>query len=168
MSDSVKQFPAADAFVYVDTYRDGILKSATILNEQKELLDKRFWDSSSVDSRFYAELRAVEHALNYVLRGEEPGMVVLGDPAQLEEISRQDYEECKQSLQQFSLERTKLDNALRQSQSQAQELQAHLVQERQQGAALKRRLAQNNSTFMVIIVTMFTVILTLLWVLWRG
>lgn len=168
MGDEVKQFLASDAFAYVDTYRHSILKSAGVLNSDKERLQNKFWESSSIDSRFYAELRAVEHALDYVLRGTEPGLVILGEPAkgEVEGAPQAELDECKQALQEVSMDKGKLDKAYRQLTGQAQQLQAQVVQQRQESNALRRRLAQNNSTFVVIAMTMFAVILTLLWVLW--
>jgi hypothetical protein len=168
MADEIKRFLASDAFTYVDTYRDSILKSAVELNGAKERLQNRFWESSSVDSRFYAELRAVEHALDYVLKGSEPGMVVLGDESKQAgtEAPKGEVERCQQALQALSEEKDRVDRAFRTLTSQASELQAQLVQQHQVTNALKRRLVQNSSTFVVIAATMFAVILTLLWVLW--
>ena len=168
MGEEVKQFLASDAFTYVDTYRNSILRSASTLSGEKDRLQNKFWESSSVDSRFYAELRAVEHALNYVLQGAEPGMVILGEPSKdgAEGMPQAELDECKQALQEVSQDKSKLDKAYRQLAGQAQQLQAQLVQQRQEANALRRRLAQNNSTFVVIAMTMFAVILTLLWVLW--
>lgn len=168
MGEEIKQFLASDAFTYVDAYRSSILKSASVLNGEKDRLQNKFWESSSVESRFYAELRAVEHALDYVLQGNEPGMVVLGEPGKegAGGMSQAEFDECRQALQEVTQEKGKLDKAHRQLVGQAHELQAQLVQQRQEANALRRRLTQNSSTFVVIAMTMFAVILTLLWVLW--
>ena len=170
MVDEVKRFLAGDAFAYVDTYRDGILKTAGALNDEKERMQNKFWESSSIDSRFYAELRAVEHALDYVLKGEEPGMVVLGEASEAEGegggSSPAELQQCRQTLEALSEEKARTDKAYRQLTGQAQQLQAQLVQTRQETNILRRRLTQNNSTFVVIVATLFAVILTLLWVLW--
>ncbi len=169
MTGVIKEFLASEAFAYVDTYRNSILKSASALNSEKERLNNKFWESSTVDLRYYAELRAVEHALDYVLKGTDPGTVILGEPAAEAEgegaPAAEELEECRQTLQELGQEKGKLDKSYRQLVGQAQQLQAQLVQQRQEANALKRRLTQNNSTFVVIAMTMFTVILTLLWVL---
>jgi len=169
MAEELKRFLASDAFTYVDTYRSSILKSAVELNGDKERLQNRFWESSTVGSRYYAELRAVEQALDYVLKGSEPGMVVLGDESKepgVGEAPQGELERCRLSLQALSEEKERQDRAYRTLSSQAHELQAQLVQQHQVTNALRRRLVQNNSTFVVIATTMFAVILTLLWVLW--
>lgn len=75
------KFRAADAFVYVDTYRRHILYPAARVQTDLNLARERLLDAKSnlSPTRLYAELRGVEHALAFVTRREEPGLVVLGE-----------------------------------------------------------------------------------------
>lgn len=167
MSNETKQFHASEAFSYVDAYRSGTHKTADILREEKGKLDKRYWEDDSVPPELVAELRGIEHALNYVIRGEEPGLVTLADAKPGEgAASAAELSECRETVQYLSNERNRLDNKLKQFKSQGQELQAEVVRARQQSQALRRRLGQSNSTFVVVVATMFLVILVQLFLLW--
>jgi hypothetical protein len=168
MSSETKQFYASEAFSYVDAYRSGTHKTAEILREEKEKLDKKYWENDSAPAELVAELRGIEHALNYVVKGEEPGLVRLGDGAPGEGgSSAAELNECRETLQLLSNERNRLEQKLKQSKNQGQELQAEMIRARQQSQALRRRLVQNNSTFVVVVATMFLVILVQLYLIWN-
>lgn len=161
------QFQAKDAFTYVDTYRSGIHKTADILREEKEKLDKRLWEQEKVDPQLLAELRGVEHAINYVVRGEEPELVSLGEASGGESVvSAVELSECRDTVNRLSNERNRLDQKVKQLKNQGQEIQTEVIRARQQNQALQRRLTQSNSTFVVVVGTMFLVILTQLFLLW--
>lgn len=168
MSDTGRQFEAREAIAYVDAYRSGIQKTAEILADDKEKLEKLYWESNHADRELVAKLRGVEHALNYVVKGEAPGIVVLGDaPATEGGESGAELAECRETLQSIHHQRNLLDQKVKQLKNQGQELQAEVVRSRQQSLFLQRRLVQSNSTFVVVVATMFAVILVQLYLLWK-
>lgn len=170
MSDKGRQFEAREAFAYVDAYRSGIAKTAEILSEEKEKLEKQYWQSNTADRQLVAQLRGVEHAYNYVAKGEEPGIVILGDAPNSEAATGEDggaLAECHEVVQSLQSQRNLLDQKVKQLKNQGQDLQAEVVQARQVGIILQRRLSQSNSTFVVVVVTMFLVILVQLYLLWQ-
>jgi hypothetical protein len=168
MSSNGRYFDAREAFAYVDTYRSGILKTAEILHEEKEKLDKRYWETKSADPVLVAELRAVEHAIRHVIKGEEPGLVTLGDapPVEGESGGSAELRECQEVVSQLSGQRNLLDQKVKQLRNQGQELQAEVIRARQQSQILQRRLVQSNSTFVVVVATMFLVIVVQLYLFW--
>jgi len=169
MSDNGRKFEAREAFSYVDTYRSGIQKTAEILNEEKEKLEQRYWDTPDADRALVAQLRATEDALNYVVKGEEPGVVVLSDAPSGEGDGGDGAElaECRESLQSINHQRNLLDQKVKQLKNQGQELQGEVIRARQAAVILQRRLSQSNSTFVVVVATMFVVILVQLYLLWK-
>lgn len=170
MSDKGRQFEAREVFAYVDAYRSGIGKTAEILREEKEKLEKRYWESNYADRQLVAQLRGVEHALNYVEKGEEPGVVVLGDAPSGETQEGESggaLAECQEVVQSLSSQRNLLDQKVKQLKNQGQELQAEVIHARQRSLILQRRLVQSNSTFVVVVATMFAVIMVQLYLLWK-
>lgn len=171
MSDKGRHFSAQEAFAYVDTYRSGILKTAEILREEKERLDRRYWESPNPDPLMVVELRALEHAINRVEKGEEPGLVNLGDVSPQSTATggdiRAELSECQENLAQLTSQRSQLEEKLKQARNQGQEMQAEVIRARQQSQILMRRLSQSNSTFVVVVATMFLVILVQLYLLWK-
>ncbi|MGM0593501.1 MAG: hypothetical protein ACQETD_03100 [Pseudomonadota bacterium] len=166
MSDESRQFNASEVFAYVDTYRSGIHKSAEILREDKEKLEKRYWEQQNPDPRMLAELRALEHALLYVEKGEEPGVVVLAGGGADGGTSAAELKECQEQLEHYAGERVRYEQKIKQLKNQGEELHTEAVRYRQQWQILQRRLAQSNSTFVVVVMTMFMVILVQLYLLW--
>lgn len=168
MSNESSQFQAQDAFTYVDTYRKSILKSAAILTEQIERLEKQYWDESQSDPKLVAELRAMQDALKYVAKGEEPGLVTLGDVnvERQPNPSNEELNDCRASVESLSAQREQLEERLRQLRNQDSELSGYVVHARQQLQVYRRRLAQSNSTFVVVVTAMFLVIVVQLYLLW--
>lgn len=168
MSEKTGQFHAKDAFTYVDAYRGAIRKRAGILKDELEVKQKRLWDDEVKTTHFYAELRAMEDAYRHVLKGEEPDWVLLGDSEDVDE-TQCDPEELaayQRKVGQLTDERLQLEAKYKQLQEHIQELQAGMIRQRQEIGALVRRLQQNNSTFMVVVATMFLVILVQLYLIW--
>lgn len=168
-AERIAQFLAKDAMHYVDSYRSASKKQAEILKEQLEIKQKRLWDDKGVSTTFYAEMRALEDALKHVIKGEDPGWVVLGDPSQVSVETGCDpaeLEKCQKALAAGGEERLKLEGQYKDLLAKAQELQGVAVNQRQEIAVLRRRLEQNSSTFMVVVATMFVVILVQLYLLW--
>jgi hypothetical protein len=168
MSERIGQFDARDAAHYLESYRSAIRKQAAILREELEVKQKRLWDDKEKTPFFYAELRALEDALRHVTKGEEPGWVVLGDSAPQPETGCDPAElaECQKKAASYAEERFKLESQYKELVLKSQELQAMVIRQRQDLAAVYRRLEQNNSTFMVVLATMFMVILVQLYLLW--
>jgi predicted RNase H-like nuclease (RuvC/YqgF family) len=171
MSNEISQFQAQHAFTYVDTYRKSILKSAAILTDSIGRLEKQYWDESQSDPQMVAELRGMQDALKYVAKGEEPGLVTLGDI----NVERQpgdnsatanELSDCRASVESLMSQREQLEQRVRQIKNQDSELQAYVVQARQQAQLFRRRLLQSNSTFVVVVTAMFIVILVQLYMLW--
>lgn len=171
MSNESSQFQAQDAFIYVDTYRKSILKSAAILSDQLERLEKRYWEESQSDPKLVAELRGLQDALKYVTKGEEPGLVVLSDISvestpQVATVNPTELVECRASVESLMAQREQLEQKIRQLRNQDSELQTYAVQAHQQIQAFRRRLVQSNSTFVVVVTAMFIVISVQLYLLW--
>lgn len=170
MSNESSQFQAQDAFVYVDIYRKSILKSASILTDSIERLEKQYWDESQSDSKLVAELRAMQDALKYVTKGEEPGLVTLGDINVERESnpSNEELSDCRASVESLMAQREQLEQRIRQQRDVDSELQGYVVYARQQLQVYRRRLIQSNSTFVVVVTAMFLVIVVQLYLLWQG
>lgn len=164
----IGQFYAKEGMTYVDSYRSAARKQADILKEELELKQKRMWESGDVPKEFYAELRALEDALRYVTKGDEPGWVVLGDPSKVREVNcdPKELERCQKSLAAGAEERSKLEEQYKKLHAQAETLQVTTIRQRQEVANMRRRLEQSSSTFMVVVATMFLVILVQLYLLW--
>ncbi len=171
MSNESSQFQAEDAFIYVDTYRKSILKSAAILSESLERLEKQYWDENESDPKLVAELRGLQDALKYVTKGEEPGLVILSDiktdsKPQNTSASATELSDCRASVESLMAQREQLEERVRQLRNQDSELQGYVVHARQQLQVYRRRLVQSNSTFVVVVTAMFIVIVVQLYLLW--
>ena len=79
MAVHIEKFSAKDAFIYTDTYRKAVKMNASTIATEKERLKARYRQSGGSSNAYYAELRALEHAMNYVVKREEPKQVVLGE-----------------------------------------------------------------------------------------
>ncbi len=168
MSNESSQFQAQDAFTYVDTYRKSILKSAPILTDNIERLEKQYWDENESDPKLVAELRAMRDALKYVAKGEEPGLVTLGDVNVEREShpSNEELNDCRATVSSLTAQREQLEQRLRDLRNQDSELSGYVVHARQQLQVYRRRLVQSNSTFVVVVTAMFLVIVVQLYLLW--
>jgi hypothetical protein len=170
MSNESSQFQAQDAFIYVDTYRKSILKSASILADSIERLDKQYWEESQSDPKLVAELRAMQDALRYVAKGEEPGLVTLGDVnvERQSNPSNEELSDCRATVSSLTDQREQLEQRIRLLRNQDSELSGYVVHARQQLQVYRRRLVQSNSTFVVVVTAMFIVIVVQLYLLWRS
>ena len=120
---------------------------------------------------YYAELRALEHAMNYVVKREEPKQVVLGDLDDLpKEESSEEVEakftarlaEAQRQLNREKDDKERLKQDLRKVGDAYQKVQAQAVELSQTAMRLQRRLSQSTSTFGVLIFAMGIVIVVLL------
>ncbi|MFA5529111.1 MAG: hypothetical protein WDA11_00445 [Thiohalomonadaceae bacterium] len=152
------KFRAADAFVYVDTYRRHILYPAarvqTDLNRARDqLIDPK---SNLSPTRLYAELRALEHALAFVTRREEPGLVVLGeseeDTASLaaNATGGKSAKQLAHDLRVCEEHSESLELSLKQYKQREQELSTELQAREQYIARLKLRLETSQNTVTVL------------------
>lgn len=152
------KFYAADAFVYVDTYRRHILYPAARLQTDLNRVRERLLDPKSElsPSRLYAELRGVEHALAFVLRREEPGLVVLGESeADVAALAGsinggKSAKELANELRACEEQNQTLEISLKQAKQREQELSAELLSREQNIERLKRRLETSESTITVL------------------
>lgn len=160
MAENVRKFMAADAVAYVDTYRRLIMNTPGDINAAKERLEARMHEMNLVPSRLYAELRAHEHAFNFVLKQQEPGMVTLGeardDSESAEGLAARDEE--RRQLEEELLE---LRRNLKRAAQQQHELEAELVVQAQEVISLKRKLAQTYNSVAVGGVAVIVVLLVL-------
>jgi hypothetical protein len=165
MLDTVVAIQAGDIFFYVDNYRRLIRKSIGEINREKELYEEKFWQSEFVGIRYYAGLRAFEHAINYVLKQEEPGMVLFGDEgkqgASVEGQSELIEAACRKVRDEKRAEVEGLKRQLQQASAKEQELQGELVQREQQIRILARRMESAQSTYVVLIGAMGLIITVL-------
>jgi chromosome segregation ATPase len=174
MGAKIDQFSARDAFIYTDTYRQAIKLNAAAIATDKERLKERIRRGGGRDSAYYAELRALEHAMNHVVRSEEPKRVLLGEAdgtteavvdheaqltAQLVEVQRQ--------LGKEKLDKEKLKGDLKTVGDAYATLQARAAELSQLVVRLTRKVERTSSTFGVIIFAMSVVIVGLLFALGR-
>jgi chromosome segregation ATPase len=168
------KFRAADAFVYVDTYRRHILYPAPRVQADLNRVRERLLDPNQnlSPTRLYAELRAVEHALAFVIKREEPGLVLLGEgegegdmpvaaangPGKSAKQLAHDLRLCEEHAETLEL-------SLKQSKQREHELAAELQSREQYIERLKLRLETNQSTITVLSATLAVMVLVLVLVL---
>ncbi len=175
MAEQIEQFSARDAFIYTDTYRKGIKMNAANIATEKERLKARARQAGgTVDTTYYAELRAYEHAMNYIVKREEPRTVMLGELEEGVEVETAEVREGKLNARIGELQRVlsnekeqkeKLKVDLKKVGEAYQHLQEEAVELRRGTARLRRKLAQTSNTFGVVGFAMFMVIVVLLMVL---
>lgn len=148
MADAVRKFMAADAVAYIDTYRRLIMHTPGEITAAKERLQDRMHEMNLVPARLYAELRAHEHALNFVLKKQEPGMVILGDA---KDGAENDVATAAQDEERRKLEEEAADlrRHLKRAAQREHELEAELVMQGQEVARLQRKLAQTYNSVAV-------------------
>lgn len=161
MSDELYAFQARDAFVYVDLYRRLKVESTDYVTKERQKLVEKFWNMKELPSRYWAELRAHEHALEWITkRGGEPGLVVLGETDE----NGQPKESAEAKQRMAELRKCRDDNAvmarnLQQYQLKEKEWQGAMVEKSQEIAKINRRLNQTQSTSTVVGITLLIVIL---------
>lgn len=164
MAEALRKFMAGDAVAYVDTYRRLIMHTPGEITAAKERLEARMHEMNLVPARLYAELRAHEHAHNFVLKKQEPGMVVLGEAHEDIESAAgvAAHDEEKRRLED---EVAELRRNLKRAAQERHELETELIVQRQEVARLKNKLAQTYNSVavggvavMVVLVVLFGVI----------
>lgn len=160
MAESVRKFMAGDAVAYVDTYRRLIMNTPGDISAARERLEARMHEMNLVPARLYAELRAHEHALNFVLKKQEPGMVVLGEAREDGESAAgvAVHDEEKRRLED---EVAELRRNLTRAAQQQHELEAELIVQSQEAARLKHKLTQTYNSVAVGGVAVVVVLLVL-------
>ncbi|MCW8918402.1 MAG: hypothetical protein OQL08_06265 [Gammaproteobacteria bacterium] len=169
MTARAEQFFARDAFIYTDTYRKAIKQSAATLATEKERLRERLRRGAAKDGAYYAELRALEHAINFVVRSEEPKRVVLGEEDGTD-TTREEREaqlgtklaEAQRLLGKEREDKERLKADLRTVGEAYAVLQARAAELTQSVTRLTRRIERTSSTFGVIIFAMSVVIASLM------
>ena len=171
----VTQFSARDAFLYTDTYRKAIKLSAATIATEKEHLKERVRSSGNADSSYFAEMRALEHAMNYVVKGDKPGQVVLGElersgeGAEAREARLNGrVTELQSVLSKEKADKERLKKDLKKVGDAYAKLQAKAMELSQQVARLQRKVVQTSSTFGVVGFSLFVVIVVLLLVLAKN
>ncbi len=173
MTARVVQFSARDAFIYTDAYRKAVKMSASTVATEKERLKERARRGGGIDSSYYAELRGLEHAMNHVVKGEEPKQVILGELDGSSVESEEDktaklsarLSDAQKILSKEKEEKEKLKKDLKTVGEAYSKLQAETMELRNLTARLQRKIAQTSSTFGVVGFAMFVVIVVLLLVL---
>lgn len=172
MAGEIDQFSAKDAFIYTDTYRKAVKMSASTIATEKERLKDRAHRGSGIDSHYYAELRALEHAMNKVVKGEEPKQVLLGEAdgdvetaADREAKLTTRLSGLQKSLSKEKEEKEKLKKDLKTVGDAYAKLQVRATELSQLTARLQRKVRQTSSTFGVVGFSMFVVIVVLLLVM---
>ncbi len=168
MSETVRKFMASDAMAYVDTYRRLIMTTAGDIAASKERLEAKMGEMNLVPPRLYAERSAHEHALNFVQKKQEPGMVTLGEtPVDSQSIAA--IAERDQARRQLEDELAGLRRQLQQTMQREHELESALVVRGQEAARLQRKLAQTYNSVAVGGVAVVTVLLVLFGIIaFRG
>lgn len=173
MAGEIEQFSAKDAFIYTDTYRKAVKMGASSIATEKERLKDRAHRAGSINSHYYAELRALEHAMNHVVKGEEPKKVLLGE-ADGGNVETAEEREVKLTARLSSVqnilskekeEKEKLKKDLKVVGDAYATLQVRATELNQLVARLQRKVRQTSSTFGVVGFSMFVVIVVLLLVM---
>ncbi len=158
MSEPVRKFMASDAFAYVDTYRRLVMNTPGDITASKERLREKMLEMNLVPPRLYAELRAHEHAFNFVTKQQDPGMVNLGEQGGDEAAGAAKAADARRELEE---EISGLRKELRKAAQREQELEAETVMQRQEMGRLQRRVAQANNNAAVIGVFLGIIVLVL-------
>lgn len=169
MAARVDQFSARDAFLYTDTYRKAVKMNAATIATEKERLKERYRSGGGIDSNYYAELRALEHAMNHVVKGEEPRQVLLGELDGSGKDSEKDpaakltarLADVQKVLSKEKEDKESLKKDLKKVGDAYQKLQAEAGELRKITVRLRRKLSQTSSTFGVVGFAMFVVIVVL-------
>lgn len=174
MAGRVEKFSAKDAFTYTDTYRRAIKMDAATIATEKERLIGRARTSGGGNSGYYAELRALEHAMNHLVKGAEPGTVLLGEgevsedgESEEEKIARLTAKlaQVQANVKNEEEQKRQLKKDLKAVGDAYSKLQATANELNQMTARLQRKVRTTSSTFGVVTFTMFMVIVALLMVI---
>lgn len=157
-------FRATDAFTYVDTYRRAILNHASRITSEKEKLEEKMWGMAVVPSRLYAEWRAHEHALRFVVESKDPEVVVIGPDDGSEEAPdpAERAEEVRARLEQAEADLAQAQRKLRQATEREHDHEVEMVRKNQELARVKRKLSQTYSSISVVSTTFLVVLVVLL------
>lgn len=161
MTEQVRKFMASDGMAYVDTYRKLLLQPPGDVTESLERLKTKMFEMNMVPPRLYAELRAHEHALNYLVKRQDPGMVILGEAKAeptAQEVAAAENEEVERLEDELKDAQKKLKIATQ----HIHDVEAELVMKRQEAARLQRKIAQTYNSVAVAGVAMVVVMLVLL------
>ena len=169
MAGEIDKFSAKDAFIYTDTYRKAVKMSASTIATEKERLKERAHRGSGIDSHYYAEMRALEHAMNKVVKGEEPKQVLLGEAnsshvetaAEVEAKFTTRLSSVQMVLNKEKEDKEKLKKDLKAVGDAYATLKARATELNQLTARLQRKVRQTSSTFGVVGFAMFVVIVVL-------
>jgi hypothetical protein len=168
------KFRASDAFVYVDTYRRAILHPLGRVQSDLARAREHTETATLAPTRHFAEVRALEHAANFVLKREEPGLVVLGeaeegiaiaDPKAAGGTVVKSAKQLAAELHRCEEHGETLEISLKQAKGREHELQAEIVSRDQQIARINHRLSGAQSTVTVLTVTLGVTVLVLLLVI---
>jgi hypothetical protein len=169
VSDEIKSIQAKDAFVYVDTFRRLKVESAEAIDKEKKKLEERYWNQKTrdVSPRFWAEMRACEHALDWALKHKEPGLVVLGEAD--EQGNPKESAESRET--RIALHKLKEDHAavarqLQFAHAREQELETEIIRRGQEALRFKHKLEQTQATWAVIATALAVTIIALGGILW--
>ena len=170
MSGKVERFSARDAFTYTDTYRKASKMNAADIATERERFKERYRRGGGTDSSYYAELRGFEHAMNFVVKSEEPTVVTLGELDGTTREGTVDKEaqflarlaDVQRELSKEKSSKEKLKQDLKKVGDAYAKLNAEAVELRQLTARFRRKVAQTSSTFGVVGFAMFVVIVVLL------
>lgn len=160
MADEVRKFMASDGFAYVDTYRRQVMNPPGDVKASMERLQERMHGMNLVPPRLFAELRAHEHALNFLLKQQDPGMVLLGEAAAAatdtaDADARQELDDALAELRRH----------LKQAAQREHELQVELVQKNQELSRLNRKLTETYNSVGVGGFAVVVIVLVLIWML---
>lgn len=158
MTDDVCVIETKDVFTYTDLYRRLKVESGDYVNKEKERLVERYWNVEERPSSYWAKLRAHEHALEWIQHRREPGTVVFGETDEEGKPGGGLLEQRTDELRQCREESAQLMRQMKQYREREEEWQAELVQRNQSVARCERRLSQTQSTFVVVGLTLLSVI----------
>jgi len=169
MNGAEFKFRASDAFVYVDSYRRAILHPLPRIQADIARVREHTEAAKLSPTRYFAELRALEHAANFVLKREEPGLVVLGESEEGVEVGDGKGGTVTKSAKQLATDLRRceehgetLEIALKQAKSREHELQTEIVAREQQIARMQRRLDNIQSTVTVLTATLGVTVVVLM------
>ena len=166
--DSRPSFFADDAFTYVESYKDLVVKNIQQITQLKEEFESKFWDGTNSDPFYYVKLRSFEHAIKYKETGKEPkGLVVIGDtPSAQENFISPDEEKMKElekKANQFSDAVKNMQSELKKAQARETSLKGEIIQREQAIKRLQRQMTNTQGTYAVLISTLIIGVALAFW-----
>ncbi len=167
-------FYAEDAFTYVKTYNELIIKNLEQINDLKDDFEKKYWDGASDDHFYFIKLRAFEHALDYKINGRNPtGLVVMGKGSN-ESSDRQGFLDEQNKLQarikdlerdksEGSVNASKLEKLIHEGRNREDALHKEVLRRDKAIREIQNQKTNLIGVFVMVFAILLTTIIMLFW-----